>query len=73
MGHLPETEPTESKIPIEGATSTAIPATIPEACRELQALAHFSDSCYSSHKISLRRRACRGNGGHRFFLGRWLT
>ncbi len=63
MSHLPETKPAESEVPIERATSTAIPATIPETGREFEALAHLCNSCYSSHEISLRRGAGHLDGG----------
>ena len=56
MGQLPETQAAESEIPVERATSTAIPAAVPEARRELQAFTHFGDGRNSSHKFSFTWR-----------------
>lgn len=60
MGHLPETDPAESEIPIECTPSAAIPTAVAETGRKFLALAHLRNSCNSCHKFSLGRRGVSG-------------
>lgn len=56
MSHLSKAQSTESEVPIKGPAAPAISATIPKTSREFEFLTHLSNSCYSSHKISLGSR-----------------